>query len=126
MKTEKLLRRSISEFRREVTQTVPRHHINHCLEALRQHVMCVASDLPIAATKGAMEGGHVGAKECRNWQKLEAWATDPERDACWKMIDEYKTTKHDIEKFAFCEQGSRYHSKMEKYFDENGHRSPWY
>ncbi|KUJ09336.1 uncharacterized protein LY89DRAFT_657675 [Mollisia scopiformis] len=122
----KLIRRSLSDYRQDKPQSLPKHHINHCLESMRQYVMCKASDLPIAAIEGKTDASRdEQQRQCRSWDALVEWSTDPEREACWAMVDEYKTTIHNVEKFAYCKEESRYYPKMKEYFEEHGHRDPF-
>jgi hypothetical protein len=58
---------------------------------------------------------------CRSWDALARWARDPERDACFDVIDEYKPLKAGIERFAFCKKGSRYWGRMQSFFEKWGH-----
>ena len=125
--TKKLVRRSISEYRSSSPQTVPGEHISHCLDALRQTVMCAADDLPMASLPDRPDDTGDGAQMCcRSWDLLESWASAPERDACFEVIDEYRPLKSGIERFAFCKQGSRYWDAMSLYFQKWGHsENPW-
>ncbi|XWW99249.1 hypothetical protein V2A60_007258 [Cordyceps javanica] len=83
-------------------------HAAHCIEALREVVMCAADDYPLykgalnaAAGKENPRAGFGTVKMCRDWKKLVAWAK--EHTACWQ---EAKTD--DLEdKFKKCPDDSR-------------------
>lgn len=62
---------------------------------------------------------------CRDWDALLKWTQEPERHACFKMIDEYREVPHSLEQFAFCPEGSRYKDTMDAYFEKWGHKNPF-
>ena len=99
-------------------------HYDHCLDALRQDIMCRADDTPMYAKKGQ----HVGDGQvsmCRDWDKLIAWTQSRDRHACFHMIDDYKPIKHNLERFAFCPTDSPYYEVSQAYFERWGHDDPF-
>lgn len=60
-------------------------------------------------------------RRCKDWNALVAWTQAPKQEACFRMISDYRRM-HTLEQFAFCNDDSRYKSKMEKYFHEHGHK----
>lgn len=50
-------------------------HINHCFDALRQHIQCAAPDDLLYTHRQLMTGdGQV--RQCRDWDYLRKWAAD--------------------------------------------------
>lgn len=85
-------------------QRIALSHIQHCLDQLRQDVICNADDTPRYA--GFQEPPGTGAGQvrmCKDWKKLEAWAK--ERTACFKHEDE--TPGRLIDRFKFCPDGEK-------------------
>lgn len=98
-------------------------HCQHCLDALRQALMCRADDTPMYGKVGAHLGdGQV--VECRDWNKLIAWTQHPDRNTCYQSLSDYKTIKHSLERHAFCPPGSPYSEVSRAYFDKWGHKDP--
>jgi hypothetical protein len=60
-------------------------------------------------------------RRCKDWNALIAWTQEPERDACFNQINDYRRM-HTLEQFAFCRKDSQYKSTMEQYFAEFGHK----
>ncbi|CZR67917.1 uncharacterized protein PAC_17816 [Phialocephala subalpina] len=50
-------------------------HFDHCIDALRQVVMCYADLSPIPKTPGAIDATRNVNRQCRNWDTIEKWAT---------------------------------------------------
>ncbi|KUJ09337.1 uncharacterized protein LY89DRAFT_690382 [Mollisia scopiformis] len=119
----KAIRRSFREYQQDIPQSQNAGHILHCLDNLRQSTMCTASDDLIPVVSNEVEAGL--KMQCRSWEKLTTWALDPERHACYDYIDEYRHAKHEIERFGFCPESSRYYPNMKEYFDREGHQDPW-
>ncbi|KAF2232340.1 hypothetical protein EV356DRAFT_450333, partial [Viridothelium virens] len=121
----KLLRRSLLDFDERGQSRIEIHHLLHCLDSLRQDLMCIADDtiMPTAHVKHRIGNGQI--RQCRNWGNLVAWAKTPARNSCFNLIDEYRTTVHGIENFAFCPKDSPYYNTMTAYFREHGHTDPF-
>lgn len=85
--------------------------------------MCTASDDLIPVVPSVVDVGL--NMQCHSWEALTEWAMDSERHACYNYIDEYRHAKHEIERFGFCPESSRYYGRMKSYFDANGHQDPW-
>jgi hypothetical protein len=60
-------------------------------------------------------------RRCKDWDALIAWTQESKREACFRMISDYRRM-HTLEQFAFCGEESQYRSTMENYFDEHGHK----
>lgn len=70
---------------------------------------------------------HVGegqVRQCRDWNKMAAWATRPDQHACYDF-DDYRESTNTLELFAFCPQNSPYRSFQEAYFQLHGHKDPY-
>ncbi|ORX91866.1 hypothetical protein BCR34DRAFT_629554 [Clohesyomyces aquaticus] len=119
----KLIRKSIvSQFRGEETE-LSDEHVFHCLDALRQDVMCTADDTPMpAAVKHKIGDGQI--RRCRNWDQMISWAQQPDRNAC-HQFDDYREAAHSLEFFAFCPENSPYRLTAEAYFEYHGHKEPY-
>ena len=90
-------------------------HYQHCLDALRQDIMCIADDTPMHGVIGRGIGdGQV--VQCRDWNKLIAWTQAPKRNACYRSLDDYRTVAHSLERHAFCPEGSPYYEVSRAYF----------
>lgn len=87
-------------------QGVPNHiafsHALHCLDQLRQDVICNADDTPRYAGFQSPPGTGAGqVRMCRDWSALEKWAL--KHTACFKHKDEVPGPM--IERFKFCPDG---------------------
>ncbi|KJZ79187.1 hypothetical protein HIM_01338 [Hirsutella minnesotensis 3608] len=87
-------------------QGLPQHialsHALHCLDQLRQDVICNADDTPrYAGFQDPPGTGSGQVRMCRDWSKLEQWAL--ERTACFKHEDEVPGPM--IERFKSCPDG---------------------
>ena len=99
-------------------------HYEHCLNALRQDILCRADDTPMPAVPGM----HIGENQqlmCRDWNKLVEWSQAPGQNACYRQIGDYRSAIIGIERHAFCPEDSPYRNISEAYFEKNGHRDLW-
>lgn len=89
------------------------HHIEHCLDLLRQDVMCYADDnLDYTKDHGdefLVSDGQV--KKCRDWSKLSEFAKA--NSACYKTINITRAgqdfgVKHQLDRYLYCPEGSPY------------------
>ncbi|PQE13431.1 cytochrome p450 protein [Rutstroemia sp. NJR-2017a BBW] len=60
---------------RGVPQSTPFEHKFHCLDSLRQSVMCRADDTPLY-TLGDFRSGDGQLRSCRDWKLLSRWASE--------------------------------------------------
>ena len=60
--------------------------------------------------------------QCRSMDRLRQWTKEGDRNACFRMVDDFKPTAHTLEKYRYCEKDSPYYEKMTRYFDEHGHK----
>ena len=66
-------------------QSMPPQHVAHCLDVLRQDVMCGADDTPTAfhGHGGERRDGGQGERMCRSWEGLVEWAWEEGRGSCF-------------------------------------------
>jgi hypothetical protein len=110
----------VIDLRSNVESIITWEHYQHCLDALRQDIMCRADDTPMYGKLG----NHLGDGQtvmCRNWDKLIKWTQEPERNACYRSLSDYRTVKHSLERHAFCPENSPYHDVSTRYFEKWGH-----
>lgn len=120
---QKLIRKAIVSKHDQTNQTFNLHHLFHCLDGLRQSIMCTADDTPMPAPVAH----HVGdgqLRQCRDWNKLTAWATRSDQHACHEF-DDYREATNTLELFGHCPEGSPYRPVMEAYFQYHGHKDPY-
>jgi hypothetical protein len=92
-------------------------HVIHCVDALRQEVLCNADDTPRYSTSDDNpESGRGQVRMCRNWGNLERWTK--QYNACYRYVNQTETIADlpNIERFIYCPRGSPYILKVEKYF----------
>ncbi|KAH6514149.1 hypothetical protein HBI81_209680 [Parastagonospora nodorum] len=119
----KLIRKAIVSKHNNSTQTFDIRHMYHCLDGLRQDIMCMADDTPMPApAKHHVGDGQI--RKCRNWKKMIDWANEPERHACYKW-DDYREATNTLELFAHCPPDSPYREFQEAYFEYHGHKDPY-
>ncbi|MCJ1477339.1 hypothetical protein MMC13_006010 [Lambiella insularis] len=90
-------------------------HLVHCLDILRQEIMCTAADTPIAG-KAAGGLGTNPTRLCRSWDALEAFAQ--QYNACYSFANESASAADlpRIERFRYCPPDSPYRAAMEAVF----------
>ena len=93
----------------------------HCLDSLRQDVICTADDTPMPVLD-AFKIGDRQERKCKNFDHLIQWAREPERHSCYHVISDYHTVYHPIEWYAFCPKDSPWREKQEAYFERHGHQ----
>ncbi|KAF7855390.1 hypothetical protein EAF04_010133 [Stromatinia cepivora] len=122
----KVLRKAFIDLERGNQVGSSAGHVHHCLDALRQDMMCNADDTPMPMNDFPNKIGHEQVRMCRNFDQLIQWTKEPERHACYHRWSDYKgRVKNRMEMFAFCEEGSEYYGKMQQYFDKFGHKPPF-
>lgn len=122
---QKSIRKAYVDLERGNKQLIGSHHVHHCLDALRQDVTCKADDTPMPASKTRHGIGDKQVMQCKNFSKLVAWTQQPQRQACYKHLDDYRDIAHSLEEYAFCPEDSRYFPIMKAYFDRHGHKNPF-
>ncbi|KAL9012797.1 MAG: hypothetical protein Q9173_002461 [Seirophora scorigena] len=114
---QKTLREWISLKSRNLTPMESAEHMFHCLDALRQDVMCYADDTPRYTDKTHISG--VGQRRpCRSWSLLNAWAA--ERNACWRYTGSHLAMNMStLERYRYCPAGSPYAEKVREVFGDD-------
>lgn len=121
----KYIRKNFVELERLGESQLDPHHTAHCLDLLRKDILCYGDDTPMPTNDRHTAIGDGQTLMCRNYDQVVRWAYAPERNACHRSLNEYRTIKHSIERYAFCDKDSQYHDKMQRYFDEHGHVDPY-
>ncbi|KAI0376694.1 hypothetical protein F5Y04DRAFT_285637 [Hypomontagnella monticulosa] len=103
----KLVCISMSEYRRGLPQTRPRHHISHCLDALRRQIICDADDTPRATDRRVeVVSGLHQHRRCRSWEQLENFVK--QHTACYKRPEIPNEDLSKLEGFKHCPPESGY------------------
>ncbi|KAL9005344.1 MAG: hypothetical protein Q9188_001885 [Gyalolechia gomerana] len=121
----KSMRKAYTDMQRGNPQIVPTGHFHHCLDTLRQDMMCLADDTPMPTINKIHHIGNRQIRQCRDWDKLVAWTQEPERHACYRMLDDYRKVPHTLEQFDYCDKESQYLPVAEHYFEQYGHKNPY-
>lgn len=81
-------------------------HLNHCLDSLRQEIICNADDTPRYSGLGQDGTGNNQHRMCKDWRKLEDWANA--HSACYDHSRGVVTLeqKLPLERFKNCPDAS--------------------
>lgn len=104
----KTLRTSLVEFRSDSPQSVPWLHLGHCLNVLRDEIMCNADETPrYTGFQPNQKSGLGQVRMCRDWKQLESWAQ--EHTACWRYVGDISEPGfRELDRYRFCPEGSPY------------------
>ena len=91
---------------------MPYEHLLHCVDVLRNTVMCEADDQPLALTQ-VMFAENITASApspgqitmCRDWDAMSAWSRA--HSACYRPGYRSQDGLDDIERFKNCPDGSQ-------------------
>ena len=97
-------------------------HIFHCLNMLRQDIMCKADDTPMPSANEPHVIGNNQVMQCRDLNQLVALSRHPDHHSCFKLFSDYKPVAHELEQYAFCPEDSPYRPVMEEYFERHAHK----
>jgi hypothetical protein len=122
-RTQKLVRKALITMHYGGNLTFSLNHVFHCIDSLRQDIICAADDTPLPLAQ-EHKFGDGQLQRCRNWSQMVDWARHPERHACFRW-DDYREATNTLELFAFCPDGSPYKPTMEAHFAYKGHRDPY-
>lgn len=66
---------------------VPPQHVAHCLDVLRQDILCTGDDTPtpIHQHGHGQEDKKGEMRKCKDWGKLVEWTQGEERGSCFSM-----------------------------------------
>jgi len=97
-------------------------HTFHCLDALRQDIMCAANDTPMPVVELPNKIGDGQIVQCRNYDALVQWTREPERFPCYnRTVDTGLSLENRIEAYAYCPEDSPFYSTQQAYFAKWGH-----
>ncbi|MCJ1371185.1 hypothetical protein MMC20_002400 [Loxospora ochrophaea] len=107
----KYLRKALLELHEGRPLSISVRHLKHCLDGLRQFVMCNADDTPRytgrlhdqAAEKEPF-GGVGQPRMCRDWEKFMNWAT--ENSACFRWVPDDTPGFTEKDRYKSCPDGS--------------------
>jgi len=101
----KMIRQSISEFRKGSLQSQHYLHIDHCLTALREDIICNADDTPryTGGNHKQAGSGQDQIRMCRDWNKLDEWANN--HSACFDLPRNTLERTHSSEQYKHCPDG---------------------
>lgn len=116
------MRKAFVDYEQGRPATIPTWHVYHCLDVLRQDMMCNADDTPMPMTDLPNKVGNNQVRMCRNWDSLIQWSLSLERNACYRRESDIKVAKNKIEMFAFCPEDSEYYPLQQAYFEKWGHK----
>ncbi|CAI7631838.1 unnamed protein product [Penicillium discolor] len=94
----KNIRRAVKQLMSKEENNVKFTHIEHCLDTLRQDLMCKADDTPMPSLELVNAAGEGQVLKCKNFDKLIAWAKHPDRDACYQRGNDYQPPLHSIDR----------------------------
>ena len=96
------------EFKANTPQSSPYLHVIHCLNVLRDEIMCDADDTPrYTGFQPNQKSGLGQVRMCRDWTQLEAFADN--HHACWRHVGEiHEDGFRELDRYRFCPEGSPY------------------
>jgi len=115
------LRQAFIEYERGLPHTVPTGHVHHCLDALRQDVLCSADDTPMPGVSFPDQIADGQIRQCRNMDDLVKWVHEAEREACYHRLNDQGGINDPLERYAFCPEDSEYAPIQKAYFEKWGH-----
>ena len=119
---QKNIRSAYMEYINGQKQSKTFSHINHCLDALRQDIICNADDTPRYTTSTLDPESGVGQlRRCRSWDQLQQWSRG--RTACFRNVQEGERIR-EIERYKFCPPGSPSLPKIRAYFKHDDDWQP--
>ncbi|MCJ1377244.1 hypothetical protein MMC17_000336 [Xylographa soralifera] len=111
----KVIALTLDELRRGKPIRRPFKHSVHCLDALRQDVLCDADDTPRWTGSGDGMSGVGQVRHCKDWSRLEAWAES--YTACHRHIH-LNHGDDMLERYKFCPKDSPYAAKIKAHFPD--------
>jgi hypothetical protein len=107
------MRKTVLEAHEGKPLSVDIRHIKHCLDGLRQFVMCHADDTPRytgrrhdQANEKDPFGGVGQPRMCRDWDKFMDWAE--ENSACYRWVPGDTPGFTEQERYKSCPDGSTF------------------
>lgn len=91
-------------------------HALHCLDALRQDVICFADDTPLySSLEHPGSPGVSQGRQCRSWEKLETYSH--EHTSCWRDINPTEPIDT-LLRYRYCPPGSPYNERIHEIFGD--------
>lgn len=119
---QKKIRRWIVATERNTTRIDDWHHILHCLDTLRQNILCEADDTPLYNTgKEGKQAGPEEVRHCRSWEKMEEWAI--QNSGCFGYVNETGDESGGLKYYKYCPKDSPFLPAVRKYF---GYPDDWF
>ncbi|KAI4599346.1 hypothetical protein KJ359_001787 [Pestalotiopsis sp. 9143b] len=94
-------------------------HLMHCLNVLRESIMCNADDTPLYIGRlhkniyeESPRAGTGTIKTCRSWNKLLAWSR--ERSACYRPVHWGEEGFKEVDRYKTCPGGAKPWEHVEK------------
>ena len=100
------------------------YHLWHCLDQLRDDVVCNADDTPRAVTLDERGDGHVDSGQvrvCRDWDEMLRWAS--RFSGCWREPKDQHFASREpgaVVEFIYCPPDSPYYDAAQKWAREHG------
>ncbi|KAH8705818.1 hypothetical protein BGW36DRAFT_354212 [Talaromyces proteolyticus] len=111
----KKIRRWIVATERGSQRTDHYEHVLHCLDGIRQAILCEGDDTPLYLSEvGDKISGRDEPRQCRDWSKLDRWAK--ENTACYGYDNEAADDSGGIKHYKYCPRDSPYAPVMREYF----------
>lgn len=117
------IQRSFVELLAGLSPTYPMPHVMHCLDVLRDDVICHADDTPrYTTTTKKPESGMGQMRQCRNWGKLEEWAK--KYSGCWRYLDAKHDESSEIWRWTYCPEGTPWFERVGKWMQKHEWERP--
>jgi len=100
-------------------------HVVHCMDMLRQDIICNADDTPLYTSPTILkDAGQGQVRMCRSWDQLTTWAQ--RQTDCYAMINETQGVDTIWARYRYCNKNSPYYDRMKQYLrlpdDWNGEK----
>ncbi|KAL8850300.1 MAG: hypothetical protein Q9221_004715 [Calogaya cf. arnoldii] len=112
----KSIHMSITEWNLGHNQTYELKHIIHCLDAVRDAIICQADDTPRFTSFPEQKDLPTQTRMCRSWNKLSRWAAQPQHTACYRYLSEHARHLDQHERYKFCTKETGYADVVKGWF----------
>ncbi|KAI4184227.1 MAG: hypothetical protein L6R41_004886 [Letrouitia leprolyta] len=117
------IQRSFTELSAGLPPTYPMPHVMHCLDVLRDDVICHADDTPrYTTTTQKPESGMGQMRQCRDWGKLDGWAK--RHSGCWRYLDAKHDESSEIWRWTYCPEGSPWYERVGRWMEKHEGERP--
>ena len=102
------------EAHHNLTVSYPIMYTMHCLDSLREDIMCHAEDAPRYTTTGREPISGIGqTRQCRDWNRLKEWAQS--YSACWRYLGIEADQHSELEGYLYCAPDSLCYARMQRW-----------